>query len=173
MALLDVLGPLAVPTVICLAVGLLLLFIEMFTPGLGVSGILGILSLGAVVVMQMLFGSPAVAAYICAGVLLIIVVALLFFIRSMQKGRLSRSFIVLNDRIDGNSTPLAEDAKNDLIGSRGVTVTPLRPSGIAEFDGKRRDVMTSGAFLEAGTGIIITDVQGLHILVEPYGKQEL
>ena len=35
MTLLQLLGPAAVPTLICLAVGLVMLIIEMFTPGFG------------------------------------------------------------------------------------------------------------------------------------------
>lgn len=170
MTLLEILGPAAIPTIICLAVGLLLLLIEMFTPGIGLPGILGVLSLIAVIVLQLCFGSPAAAFYISAGVLLIIVVALLFFIRSLQKGRLSRSFIVLNDQIDGSSTSLSDKQEQQNVGRRGTTITPLRPAGIAEFDGKRMDVMTSGAYLEAGVPVVITDIQGLHILVEAAEK---
>ena len=170
MTLLEILGPAAVPTIICLAVGLLLLLIEMFTPGIGVPGILGVLSLIAVIVLQLCFGSPVAAFYISAGVLLIIVVALLFFIRSLQKGRLSRSFIVLNDQIDGSSTSLSDKQEQQNVGRHGTTITPLRPAGIAEFDGKRMDVMTSGAYLEAGVPVVITDIQGLHILVEAAEK---
>lgn len=166
MTLLEILGPSAIPTLICLAVGLLLLLIELFTPGVGVSGLLGVLSLVAVIVMQLCWGSPAAAAYIAAGTLLLIVVALLFFIRSLQRGRLSRSFVVLNEKIDASSTSLSDAKEQALIGHVGMTVTPLRPAGIAEFDGKRLDVMTNGTFLPANTPVIITDVQGLHILVE-------
>ena len=88
------------PTLICLAAGVLLLLIELFTPGFGVAGGLGLLLLAAVVVMQLLFGSPAVAAYIAAAVLVLIVAALLLFIRSFQRGKLSRSFAVLDEQID-------------------------------------------------------------------------
>ena len=42
MPLLEILGPTAVPTIVCLLVGLLLLLIEMFTPGVGVPGALGL-----------------------------------------------------------------------------------------------------------------------------------
>lgn len=170
MTLLEILGPAAIPTIICLAVGLLLLLIEMFTPGIGVPGVLGVLSLIAVIVIQIFFGSPVAAFYISAGVLLIIVGALLFFVRSLQNGRLSRSFIVLNDQIDGNSTSLSDTKEQQNIGRRGITITPLRPAGIAEFDGERMDVMTSGAYLEAGVPVVITDIEGLHILVKAVEK---
>ena len=54
MALLEILGPSAIPTLICLAVGLLLLLIELFTPGVGISGVLGIVSLVAVIVLSLI-----------------------------------------------------------------------------------------------------------------------
>lgn len=165
--LVQVFGPLAVPTLICLAAGVLLLLIELFTPGFGVAGGLGLLLLAAVVVMQLLFGSPAVAAYIAAAVLVLIVAALLLFIRSFQRGKLSRSFAVLDEQIDAGSTSLSDASEQQNVSRRGVSVTPLRPAGIAEFDGERRDVMTAGEFLPAGVPVVITEVRGLHVLVRP------
>jgi len=111
VSLLELLGPTAVPTIVCLIVGLLMLLIEMFTPGVGVPGAVGLLSLLAVIVMQIGWGSPIAATYITAGVLIVIVIALLVVIRSLQKGRLSKSFLVLNDAIEAPSTgrkPLRE-----------------------------------------------------------------
>ena len=49
--LLEIFGPVAIPTLICLAAGLLLLLIEMFTPGFGVPGLLGLLLLAAVIAL--------------------------------------------------------------------------------------------------------------------------
>lgn len=92
MSLLELLGPTAVPTIVCLIVGLLMLLIEMFTPGVGVPGAVGLLSLLAVIVMQIGWGSPIAATYITAGVLIVIVIALLVVIRSLQKGRLPSPF---------------------------------------------------------------------------------
>ena len=165
--LVQVFGPLAVPTLICLAAGVLLLLIELFTPGFGVAGGLGLLLLAAVVVMQLLFGSPAVAAYIAAAVLVLIVAALLLFIRSFQRGKLSRSFAVLDEQIDAGSTSLSDASEQQNVGRRGVSVTPLRPAGIAEFDGERRDVMTAGEFLPAGVPGVIPEGRGLHVRVRP------
>ena len=105
----------------------------MFTPGIGVPGVLGVLSLIAVIVIQIFFRlARRSVLHFCRraahhrG-------ALLFFVRSLQKGRLSRSFIVLNDQIDGNSTSLSDTKEQQNIGRRGITITPLRPAGIAEF----------------------------------------
>lgn len=165
MTLFSLLGPTAVPTTICLVVGFALLVIEMLTPGIGVPGVLGTLALIAVIIMQIFWGTPLVAAYLTAGILLLIVVSILLVFRSLQKGRLSRSFLVLKDSIDAISTENDETAATKLIGKQGVTLTALRPAGIAEIEGQRIDVITNGEFLTINTAVTVTDVQGLRVLV--------
>lgn len=39
------------------------------------------------------------------------------------------------------------------VGAVGTALTDLRPAGVADFDGHRVDVVTDGAYLEAGTEI--------------------
>ncbi len=165
MTFMEMLGPTAIPTIICLAVGLLLLVIEMFLPGIGVAGVTGIIALVAVVIMQLGWGDPRVALYIIAITLLIIILALIWIIRSLQRGKLSRSFLVLNDKVEGASVPDVVSARQSLVGKTGVSITPLRPSGIAEIGGDRVDVMTAGAFIGKEKPIVVVKAEGVHILV--------
>lgn len=164
MTFMEMLGPTAVPTIVCLLVGLLMLVIELFTPGVGVAGITGVIAMVAVVVLQLVWGDPRVAVYVIAIVLLIIVLALIWLIRSLQRGRLSRSFLVLHDTVDGASVPEVA-AGQSLIGRVGVSITPLRPAGIADIDGARVDVMTAGAFIEKNRRVEVIRAEGMHILV--------
>ncbi len=170
--LIETLGPTAIPTIVCFVLGLLFLIIEMFTPGVGVPCVLGLMCLVAVVVMQLGWGSPSVALYIIAIALLIIILGIILIIRSLQRGRLSHSFLVLDESIAGDSTDLGSDRAAGLVGSTGIAVTALRPAGIAEIDGKRLDVMTTGAFVQKGRSLRVTNVEGLHILVEEIEPQE-
>ncbi len=165
MNLIELLGPTAVASIICLIVGFVLLLIEMFTPGVGAAGVSGVLALIAVAVMQFGWGNTRVASYIVAITLLIIILGIIWIIRSLQRGKLSKSFLVLNAQSDGESVPEIKSAKQELIGKSGVTITPLRPSGIAEIDGKRVDVMTAGAFIERGKAVVVIKAEGMHILV--------
>ena len=165
MAFIEMLGPTAIPTIICLVIGLVMLVIELFTPGIGVAGATGLVALIAVVVMQLGWGNPRVALYIIAISLLIIILALIWIIRSLQRGRLSKSFLVLNEQVDGTSVPDVASAKSDLVGKSGVALTPLRPAGIAEIEGKRVDVMTAGEFLAKGCHVTVVKAEGMHILV--------
>ena len=52
------------------------------------------------------------------------------------------------------------------VGQRGTTVTELRPTGVAAFEGRRTDVLTEGEFVERGREVVITRIAGNHIWVE-------
>lgn len=165
MSFIEMLGPTAVPTLICLIVGFILLVIEMFLPGIGLAGVSGVIALIAVVVMQLGWGNPRVALYVIAIALLVIILGLIWIIRSFQKGRLSKSFLVLRDSSDGTSVPEIATAKADLVGKSGVALTILRPAGIAEIEGRRVDVTTAGEFIPKGSPVTVVKAEGMHILV--------
>ena len=165
MTFIEMLGPTAVPTLICLIVGFILLVIEMFIPGIGLAGVSGVIALIAVVVMQLGWGNPRVALYVIAIALLVIILGLVWIIRSFQKGRLSKSFLVLRDSSDGTSVPEIANAKADLVGKSGVALTILRPAGIAEIEGRRVDVTTAGEFIPKGSPVTVVKAEGMHILV--------
>ena len=172
MNFLELLGPTAVATIICLVITVVMFVIELFTPGVGVAGATGLLSLIAVVVMQLGWGNPRVALYIIAIALLVIVLGLTWIIRSLQKGRLSKSFLVQREHSNGTSVPEVAAAKEELVGKTGVAITTLRPSGIAEFDGRRVDVATAGEFIQKGETVTVVKAEGMHIRVRAGGAEK-
>lgn len=165
MSFYELLGPTAMATIICLIIALVMFVIELFTPGIGVAGATGLLSLIAVIVMQLGWGHPQVALYIIAIALLLIILGLVWVIRSMQRGRLSKSFLVLHERSSGTSVPDVASAKEDLVGKTGIAISTLRPAGIAEIDGKRIDVTTDGTFIQKGEAVKVVKAEGIHIIV--------
>ena len=171
MSFYELLGPTAVATIVCLVITLVMFVIELFTPGIGVAGATGLLSLIAVVVMQLGWGNPRVALYIIAIALLLILLGLVWVIRSFQKGRLSKSFLVNRDHSNGTSVPEVAAAKEELIGKSGIAITTLRPAGIAEIDGRRVDVATSGEFIPKGATVTVIQAQGMHIRVRAGGDK--
>jgi membrane-bound serine protease (ClpP class) len=52
-----------------------------------------------------------------------------------------------------------------LVGRTGIAVSPLRPAGIADIEGSRLDVVSDGAYIEAGSAIDVTRVDGNRIVV--------
>jgi len=53
-----------------------------------------------------------------------------------------------------------------FLGRTGRSTTVLRPSGVAEIDGVRLDVITEGEFLEAGTSLVVIQVEGSRVVVD-------
>jgi membrane-bound serine protease (ClpP class) len=80
-------------------------------------------------------------------------------------------------RLFGGSEPLAHDrpaapaarpgAPTDrpLTGRTGTAVTDLRPSGIAEIDGRRVDVVADGEFVRSGEPVAVLRDEGYRRVV--------
>jgi membrane-bound ClpP family serine protease len=154
------------PALILLVLGFVLVLVEMHIPGFGAPGILGVLSLVAGV---MLFArSPTEALVITIIIVALLCIALSFVIRSATKGRLAHSKLVLREV----SVPTVSD--NDLaffVGKTGEARTALRPSGIAEFDGVRLNVVSDGEWIANGRKIRVERVEGNRIVVCPVREE--
>ena len=164
--MLSALGNLAVPCILCFLFGILMFVVEMFTPGFGVAGGLGIASFAAIIVMQFLANSLTAALIVTAILVLLLAVIVVLFIRSFQKGALSRSRIVNAAAVEGESSPIVKEKGKSLVGKAGTAVTALRPTGIAEIDGQRMNVSTYGNFIEAGKEVVVDAVEGLNVFVK-------
>ena len=162
----SALGPYAVPCILCFLFGILMFIVEMFTPGFGVAGGLGILSFAAIIVMQFLGNSVTAALIVTAILVLLLAIIIVVFIRSFQKGAISRSKLINTTAVEGESSPVNREKGLDLVGKTGVAVTALRPAGIAEIDGVRRNVSTYGNFIEAGKEVTVAAVEGLNVFVK-------
>jgi membrane-bound ClpP family serine protease len=64
--------------------------------------------------------------------------------------------------------PLSVPGQSDLEALKnrtGKTVSPMRPSGTVEFDGKRIDAMAEGVMLDAGVWVRCVEVKGGKVIV--------
>ena len=153
------------PILICFIVGTVLLVLEAFMPGFGVAGISGVVLQVAVVVMTWFNHGPLAALGMTLVILSIITIAVSMSIRSATNGRLSKSNIVLNETESTEAGYRASDDMNVFLGKEGETTTVLRPTGMAEFDGVKLNVVSEGEFIQPGTRVRIVRVEGSRILV--------
>jgi membrane-bound serine protease (ClpP class) len=140
--------------------GLLLLFLEMFLPGL-IAGIVGaILLCVSVVLAYTELGAEAgntallLAALSTGGLWW-------WWATRFQHTRFGKR-MTLEATITGNAT--ADDLAT-FAGQEGAAVTPLRPAGSVAVAGRRLDAITDGEFLESGTKIRIIRPHGMSVLV--------
>ena len=54
-----------------------------------------------------------------------------------------------------------------LRGRYGRTISPLRPCGVVDFDGKRVDTMTDGEMIEPNHWVRCVDIKGGRVIVRP------
>ena len=144
--------------------GTALMIVEMFTPGFGVAGVLGILCFVLAIVFRA--DSLAAALWMIILVAMLVGVLLLIFLRSATKGKISRSAIVLQEQLKSEEGYLSSDDLQFFVGKDGVALTVLRPSGMADFDGVKLDVVSDGEYLECGQKVRVVRVEGRRMVVQ-------
>jgi membrane-bound serine protease (ClpP class) len=56
-----------------------------------------------------------------------------------------------------------------LIGATGAAATDLRPTGKAEFDGRRYDVVSEGDYVERGSAVRVVEASAGRLVVRKIG----
>lgn len=153
------------------AAGVVLIALEIFVlPGVTVAGLAGILALGAGLGMALIGAGATVSLVITAlgRVALAILLALagtLALLRVLPRLPFGRRLILETGLRTDQGYGSAADTNRQWLGRRGTAHSPLRPAGIAEIDGMRLDVVSDGDFIDAGTAIEVTRVEGNRIVV--------
>jgi membrane-bound serine protease (ClpP class) len=145
-----------------LAVGAILLILEIYLPGL-VAGILGFLLIAAGVAVGYYEFGPQVGTWLLAGVTAALLAGVAGWLFYFPRTRVGRSFI--SEGVVGE----IRAEQPDLIGQCGVAFTQLRPSGTALINGRRVDVVTEGSLLEKGTELKVIAVEGMRVVVRARG----
>ena len=142
----------------CLMLGFALLAIEAFViPGLGVPGLVGTgLVVVAVVFAFSYHGGAGGLLALGAAVVMIGLMAAVAKIAFGRKLFLSATLA---------RPPTADEGLADLVGLRGVALSPLRPSGTARFGDRRVDVVADSDFVDAGAQLICLEVRGHRVSV--------
>ena len=92
------------PAIICLVVGMVLMAIEIFTPGMGAPAIFGSIALVAAIILRADSVETALITFVL--ILVPLLIAAGIAIHSFSKGALNRSPVVLKEKIEGSSTSL-------------------------------------------------------------------
>jgi membrane-bound serine protease (ClpP class) len=154
--------------IILLVAGILLAFLETILPSGGLLGFLAAASLIGAVVIGFMHGEPAgwiilLAAFVCVPVLI------LLGLKVLPKTPFGRRLILAESpkKLDplAGKVEISDENFSGLKDQSGVTVTELRPSGIAEIDGKRYSVVSEGGMISPSVEIIVKEVEGNNIIV--------
>jgi membrane-bound serine protease (ClpP class) len=171
-------------TIVLMAIGLILLAVEIFVlPGFGIWGLLGILFILAAFLGTFVppepgappFSLPALKGtwdLIKRGILVMsasiaaAIVGLLFLIRYLPKMPISRSLLSENPRAEALalSDPFPGVAR---VGDVGVVTGALRPGGQGRFGNEIVEIQSQGEYVPAGTRVQVIKREGPLILVRP------
>jgi len=142
--------------IILIIIGIVLLIAEIFIPSFGVTGIIGVISIlvGVVLTSETFVGG----LLLFTGILVVAIILMLIAYRILAA---VKSPFILTESLN-----VEKDDLNFFVGKQGIAITPLRPSGTAELDGVRIDVITRGDFIDKGSTILVETVIGKKIIVK-------
>jgi len=137
--------------IVLILVGVSLIVAEVYLiPGLNIVGVLGALmvlfAVGVAFTQVGMFGGVMAllsATGLTSGA----------FWWLWSSGAWDRFILVASLKPDAKQLARDSDKRATYLGKRGTAVTPLRPTGIAEIDGDRIEVVTEGDFISAGSDI--------------------
>ncbi|ARD49552.1 hypothetical protein SporoP37_16355 [Sporosarcina sp. P37] len=156
-------------TLILFLLGVGLIIAEFFIAG-GIAGIFGILAIIGSILL-----AGANLAYMAISVLIAIAVASIGMVVIMKffgKKLHLLNKIILMDTMDTESGYVSNKNRTELLQKVATTLTPLYPSGVAELDGERIDVVSEGRYIESGKEVVIVAVEGFRIVVREKKEEE-
>jgi membrane-bound ClpP family serine protease len=149
-------------SLLLLFIGIILVIIELYIPGIGIPGIIGAVSLIAFIFVT---GQNTAQRFILAGIILLLCIILfVIFFTLLSKKRLPKS-LILQDSEEGFTGTEAEDLQY-LLGKTGSVLSTCRPAGNADFSGMKLDVVSRGEFIEKGATIEVIEIEGNRIVVK-------
>jgi membrane-bound serine protease (ClpP class) len=142
--------------------GLLVILAEIFIPSLGVLTAIALGLLGYSLYLVFTTISTFSGMVFVGFDLLAIPILLVLGLKILAASPLSlKSRLASKDGVVSQAMGFEEYG-----GKQGISVTDLRPAGIALIEGKRLDVVTDGDYINANTPILVTGVTGNQIIVE-------
>lgn len=160
--------------IILFFLGVVLIITELFfLPGFGVPGILGItlviFSLAASMIGNVGFSFPPMEymtrAIWTMAVTLILSILMMFSLGKYLPDNRMLKRLVLLDSTSKEQGYTPSESKDDLMGKQGVTITALRPAGIALIDDQRIDVVSQGDFIENGARVKVVNTTSNRVMV--------
>ncbi len=149
--------------------GVGLLLVEIFLiPGFGIVGVAGIILIffGILFTIDTKTGSWSEAIQTLSQSLIIMIVLGGFLVYFLPKTSLWKT-TVLETEESGENGYISSEVQSDLQGKYGITISQLRPAGIALIENERVNVISDGSYVEKNVPIEVVKVEGGKIIVRP------
>jgi membrane-bound serine protease (ClpP class) len=146
-----------------LLLSFLLIVIEIFVPSFGAISLLAVASLVGSIVLA--FAESETFGWALIGTSAVgIPVLLVISFKVFPSTPLGKHMILGAPK--RHPEPATRSNRTDLVGREGIARSQLRPSGTADLDGERVDVVTRGELVDAGSRIRVIENRGNRIVVK-------
>jgi len=149
---------------LCLAVGLVLLVAEVFIPS---GGLIGLLAFGLIGVSLWQAYQVGLLVYFLSILAALLPLTIMFAVYLWPRTPMAK-WVFLAPPTPEDVEPEARAHPLDhLMGQYGRALTPLRPSGMVDFDGRRLDGMAEEGLIAAGSLVKAVAIRGGQLIVRP------
>jgi membrane-bound serine protease (ClpP class) len=153
---------------VLIALGFVLLVAEVFIPS---GGILLVLSISCIVIgvgMTFYWGDVAIGLLTLIGVFIAVPMLTGVALHYWPRTRMGRRFFQTGPEEDATVASMPVNLELEALRGRyGRAVSALRPAGVADFNGRRIDVITEGMMVEPGTPVRCIEVKAGKVIVRP------
>ena len=146
-------------------IGALLLFLELFVPGM-IAGICGALCVIAALALTYSRYGVDQGNTMLSVVLVLAIILFFWWMRAFPNTRFARRWMLQEDV----PPPKDHEKYAALAGSSGRALTTLRPAGTAMIGERRVDVVAESEIIEAGASIRVVRVEGAKVVVRQEGE---
>lgn len=151
----------ALPIILQIA-GILIIATEIFVPSLGVLTIISV-CLFFYSIYFVFENISSSAGIILIGLDIVFIPIIIIFGMKM----LSRSPLALKKKLSKKEGVTAQNKElENYMNMEGISITNLRPAGVAIINKNRLDVVANGEYIEIDKPIIVTKITGNQIIVE-------
>lgn len=142
-------------------VGLVLVFAEiLLIPGVGIAGVLGILSLGGSCYYAFVQISTTAGVIVTAVNIVLIVALTIWVLRAKTWKKMTLETNIESKAVSSESAVLA-------VGDRGKTITRLAPMGTVRFGENAVEVKALEGLVDPGTDVEVVLIEDNRIYVRP------
>lgn len=164
--------------ILIFGVGLILILLEIFViPGFGIAGISGIvltitgltLSLVRNIDFDFTFvpkGSLSLSLLMVSVAMALPLILLIAFGQKLFESRVFKKMGVEAEMKTSDGFSVRSNTLQGLIGSDGIAITNLRPSGKVEINGEQYDSIADGSFIAKDAPVKVIKVQATYLIVQ-------
>ena len=143
-------------------IGLLALFLDIFL-ATGFTGVAGIIFLAWGVVLYNTNTAITIKSLVIG--LVISIVAFIILFKLLTNMNFWKHFTLGKRQQSNEGYNSANIELVTYMDKEGIALTPLRPSGAADIDGERVDVVSEGDFILKGQKIKVVYIEGVRVVV--------